>query len=500
MSAHSSNGGAAVGRTCRGCGAPLARDNTGRLCGLCLRNQQDHLLTPPAHLPDGFWDTDEFLAAFKARHIGKVLKAYRNHEHHRRIYGKAISQTTLGHWLKLDQPGISTLERARKPEVNTDVIEDYAKILHIPRRLLWIVPKGHTLATFHGHAHSQGDNNSAQLTISSPQNSTREDGESSTLLSASAKGSELLIASNIHSNDLDSLGGIVEQLAISYLASPAKPMLTQGMEVQQELASRFKVGAIRPRELADFYVALGRVSGILAYAALDFGRSDIARQHIGAAWHMAEMAEDNELKAWVRGTQSLIARFDQKWAEATFYVGDGMRYAGAGTSHLRLLSGAAQCAANLGDVERAIEYLNQAERERDTVGKDSIEGIFGFSRAKQWYYGGSSLMWLPERHALERAEKSSEAAIETWEHETHAQRSLDDEALAHIYLATARIQLHNLDGAMEAVRPILQLPADRQISWISKRVANLGSLLDSKYYSKSPEAKAARDEFRAYSA
>ncbi|WP_374213360.1 helix-turn-helix domain-containing protein [Crossiella sp. SN42] len=320
------------------------------------------------------------------------------------------------------------------------------------------------------------------------------------LLVASVKDSQKLIVSNVHERDLDSLQDVVEQLAVAYLASPARPMLTQGVELHQELMSRAKIGAIRPRELADLYLALGRVSGIMAYAALDLGRPDIARQHIDAAWHMAEMAEVDELKAWVRGTQSLVARFDQNWVDATFYIEDGLRHSGAGTSTLRLLSGAAQCAANLGDTERAIEYLDRAERERETAAQDSLEGLFGFSRAKQWYYGGSSLMWLPERHALERAEKNAELAIATWEHEPPAQRSLDDEALAHVYLATARIRLHDLDGAMEAVRPILQLPPERQISWISKRVANLADLLDSKTYSKSPQAAEAREELRAYGA
>lgn len=321
---------------------------------------------------------------------------------------------------------------------------------------------------------------------------------SRSLLIASARDSQALIASHVFERDLDSLQGVIEELAVAYLASPARPMLEQGMDVQRELAARARVGAIRPRELADLYLGLGRVSGVLAYAALDMGRADIARQHIDAAWRMADMAENDELKAWVRGTQSLIARFDQKWGEAKFYVDDGMRYAGAGTSALRLLSGAAQCAANMGDTERALEYLDQAERERESVGPDSLEGLFGFSRAKQWYYGGSSLMWLPERYALERAEKSAEAAIATWENEPVAQRSLDDEALAHVYLATARIRLRDLDGAMEAVRPILQLPPERQISWISKRVANLADLLDSKVFEKSSQAAAAREELRTY--
>ncbi|MGB3440699.1 MAG: hypothetical protein WBA97_18285 [Actinophytocola sp.] len=477
-------------RRCAGCGTILAADNSAHLCGPCSRDQRDQFRTAPACLPDDFFDTDEFHAACESEDIGKLFKAYRNHPYFIQTTGKPISQTLLARWLGVSQGLVSKLETDRS-EGYVPTLRIYAKALHMPQRVLWFkINPGHDWVIV---PRARLSNYCESDVIA-----TTSDAEISSLLTASARKSEILAVSNVHSRDLDSLGGIVEQLAIAYLASPAKSMLTQGMEVQQELASRFKLGVIRSREVADFYVALGRVSGILAYAALDLGRPGIARRHISAAWHMAEMAEDNELKAWVRGTQSLIARFDQKWAEATFYIKDGMRYAGAGTSHLRLLGGAAQCAANSGDVEQAIEFLDQAERERDTVGQDSIEGIFGFSRAKQWYYGGSSLMWLPERHALERAEKSSEAAISTWEHETYAQRSLDDEALAHVYLATARIQLHNLDGSMEAVRPILQLPADRRISWISKRVANLGALLESEYYRKSPEAKAARDEFRAY--
>jgi tetratricopeptide (TPR) repeat protein len=327
----------------------------------------------------------------------------------------------------------------------------------------------------------------------------RENSEGvASLLVASARDSNALVATHVHERDLDSLQDVVEQLAIGYLASPARPMLEQGMDVRRELTMRAKVGAIRPRELADLYLGLGRVSGILSYAALDLGRSDIARTHIETAWHMADLTEDNELKAWVRGTQSLIARFDQKWDSATSFIEDGLRYAGQGSSILRLLSGAAQCAANMGDTAHAIEYLDTAERARETIGPDSLEGLFGFSRAKQWYYGGSSLMWLPERFALERAEKSAEAAIAAWEHEPPEQRSLDDEALAHVYLATARIRLHDLDGAMDAVRPILELPPERQISWISKRVSNLAALLEDEAFNGSRQAADAREELRAY--
>ncbi len=151
MSAHGpKRGGDATSdrRSCDGCGATLARDNTGHRCSRCLRDQRDQLRTPPAHLPDDFWETADFRAAFRARHIGRVFKAYRNHPRHRQIFGKALNQATLGRWLRLEQSQVSKIENASEPELNTKVIEDYAETLHIPRHLLWIVPEGYTLSTY----------------------------------------------------------------------------------------------------------------------------------------------------------------------------------------------------------------------------------------------------------------------------------------------------------------------------------------------------------------
>jgi hypothetical protein len=259
-------------------------------------------------------------------------------------------------------------------------------------------------------------------------------------------------------------------------------------------------GAVRPGQLSDLYVALGRVCGVLAYAALDLGSPEAAATHGRAVWTMGDMAGDNNLRAWARGTQSLIARFEKNYPLAQAYVDDGLRFADVGTSEIRLLCGAAQCAANLGDSATALEQIEDARRAREHAMADPVDGLFGFSPAKQSYYSASSLMWLPERSALEIAERSAIDAIEIWQHEPVEQRSLDDESLAHVYLATARLKLGEVDGAMAAVRPIMALPEERQISWIRKRVGELGDILDNDGYRNSATASDAREELRAYGA
>jgi len=114
----------------------LAADNTALCCSTCHREQRDQLRTPPAHLKNEFFETDDLRAAFGSQHIGKVFKAYRNHPRHLQLYGKSLNQELLGRWLGLTQAQVSKLENG-KPEQNLDTLRRYAKALHLPQHLLW---------------------------------------------------------------------------------------------------------------------------------------------------------------------------------------------------------------------------------------------------------------------------------------------------------------------------------------------------------------------------
>jgi hypothetical protein len=113
----------------------LAADNTTRLCGRCHREHNDLLDTPPPP-STGFFDTDEFRAAFESQHIGKVFKAYRNHPRWHQLLGKPLSQELLARWLGISQGHVSRLETL-KPEQYIDALQQYAVTLHLPPQLLW---------------------------------------------------------------------------------------------------------------------------------------------------------------------------------------------------------------------------------------------------------------------------------------------------------------------------------------------------------------------------
>lgn len=313
----------------------------------------------------------------------------------------------------------------------------------------------------------------------------------------SEREARLLLAIEPDMTDVDSINESVADLAVAYLANPPEPMFEQAIALRSELLRRLKAGAIHPSEKTDLYVGLGRVSGVLSYATLDLGQASTAMLHSEVARKMGTIAGSDDLVAWAYGTESLIERFDQHYEHARNLLLSAEPYAGKGSSPIRVLCGLAQCSANLGDAAAAMEYIKLAQKAREKAEDDALEGLFGFSPAKQEYYTASALMWLSDEQALREAERSATNAIAIWEHEPVEQRSLDDESLAHVYLATARIKLGEIDGAMEAVRPVLNLPEERQISWIRKRVGQLSDIItrDSRYrYSHT--AAAAIDELR----
>jgi hypothetical protein len=63
---------------------------------------------------------------------------------------------------------------------------------------------------------------------------------------------------------------------------------------------------------------------------------------------------------------------------------------------------------------------------------------------------------------------------------------------------TVRLKLGEIEGGLEAVRPIMSLPEDRQISWIHARLSDLSQILGQERYRNSAAAVRARDELQAY--
>ncbi|MGW2080601.1 helix-turn-helix domain-containing protein [Streptomyces sp. NPDC001939] len=285
--------------------------------------------------------------------------------------------------------------------------------------------------------------------------------------------------------DIAELEDGVSAMAIGYLASPPGPMMERALMLRGEAVERLRSGRHRAGDRSDLYMAAGRLSGVLAYALLDMGDAVEALAHASAAGRCALFAGDAELAAWAAGTKSLIARFQGDYGQALEFVRDGYQWVGSGhgTGETRLRCGEAQCLANLGGSRAANKALDAAKLAREKIRReDSLGGLFGFSQAKQSYYAGSSLIWLEGGHDAERAAREATEAIELWKSGPAEERSFDDERLAHIYLATARVQLDDVEGAADALVSVLSLPVEDQISWIVKRMDRVAGMLRAPRY------------------
>ena len=98
----------ASSRYCNGCGAVLASDNSEAACRPCQRAAQETSQSPP-DVPADFWQAGQMRDALEARHIGHVVRAYRNHAFHGRRH---IPQEMMARWLCVSQAQLSRIKAA----------------------------------------------------------------------------------------------------------------------------------------------------------------------------------------------------------------------------------------------------------------------------------------------------------------------------------------------------------------------------------------------------
>lgn len=122
----------ASSRYCIGCGAVLASDNSEAACRPCQRAAQETSQSPPV-VPASFWQADQIRDALEARHMGHVVRAYRDHPFHG---GRRIPQEMMARWLCVSQAQLSRIEAGR-PLQDLERLIQWAALLRIPRELLW---------------------------------------------------------------------------------------------------------------------------------------------------------------------------------------------------------------------------------------------------------------------------------------------------------------------------------------------------------------------------
>lgn len=366
------------GRTpCPGCGTVLAADNTANVCGRCYREKQrDQLQKPPAVMDEQFFETDDFRAAFKSQHIGKVCKAYRNSPRHHRIIGKTLNQETLGRWLGLTQAQVSKLENG-KPEYNLEVLRHYAQILRIPQRLLWFDLPG------------QSRFDQPQSTVVSEAEKVRE------------RLAEMLSATLASEDSATDWEHTVYRLGRDTRWRPPElltPELLANLDEVRNVYSRATSSHVQRR----FARVAAQLSGLMSLTLLKTDDQAASLNWARTARLFSSQTNDPELRSWVQAQEA----YYHFYADNVHAAVDAARYAqeitnsnpGVGSALAAALE--ARAHALQGNKPEALRAIGDAEEYTVNLNDESaIASAFGYNEAQLRFHQSSALAQLGEARA-----------------------------------------------------------------------------------------------------
>ncbi|MEU0096882.1 XRE family transcriptional regulator [Kribbella sp. NPDC006257] len=261
----------------------------------------------------------------------------------------------------------------------------------------------------------------------------------------------------------------VRHVAKAYPQRPLPEILGQLVETQ-DLVFALLESRQRPEHLRQLYFLGGVTGGLLAKASHDLGNPHAALTQARTAFLCADNADHHGLRAWVRGLQSLVSYWAGNPHDSVRYAQLGAGYAeqANSTTSVWLPVSEARAWAALGNADATRAALERAENAWGTVVEgddlDEMGGLCTFGRNRQLYYAADALAWLPGER--ETAERYSRQAVDAYTDQSHPEWAFGDAAGSHAAMAITRIANGELDGAADAIAPVLGLPTERRINGV----------------------------------
>ncbi len=290
--------------------------------------------------------------------------------------------------------------------------------------------------------------------------------------------------SNVHPANLEQIKADVRELAIDFVSEPAVPVVLRARVLRDQTFDLLD-GRQWPQYSRDLYLLAGQLCGLLAVASGDFfGRYDAAATQCRTAWLCAEMADQNELRSWVRALQSGIAFWAGRWSEAANFARDSRQSAGTAPSAARAAALEARALARLNDDAGVRRAVAESEAARDLPASEDAVGVMDFSESNRVRCAGSAYLWLGD-HAT--AQRHLERALVAYERN-------DPHAYAHLTavrmdLAGARLVAGDIAGAADSLRPVLTTIPERRLAGAARRALALRALLAGSDHRDSPVAQ-----------
>ncbi len=309
--------------------------------------------------------------------------------------------------------------------------------------------------------------------------------------------------SSIGPETLGQIHDEVRRLTAAYPRLALPTLLGDLVEVQDLTFRLLEHGRVKPLQARELYLLAGITSGMLAKASHDLGNPNAAMMQARTAFVCADNADHHAMRAWVRSLQSLISYWAGRPAEAADYATLGQSAAGdvRGTTGVWLACLSARAHALIGDAEATRTAIQQAEDARAAVEPDDLDafgGIMTFPVPRQLYYVAEATVHLGDDPAL--GESRSEAAVTAYRDASEDEWAFGDEAGAQTDLALARIARGEIEGAIEAVRPVLDLPIEQRNFGITSSAQRVHAALHADGRRSGGVAADLREEIEAFTA
>ncbi|MCH7229982.1 hypothetical protein L0U85_03780 [Glycomyces sp. L485] len=269
---------------------------------------------------------------------------------------------------------------------------------------------------------------------------------------------------------VDQLMDDLAAIARDYQVKPIGEILPSLTQLQDDAFTLVETKKLRPQFARDLYLVAGVTTGLLAKASHDLAKPNAAVTQARAAYLCAEQADHDGLRAWIHGLQALVCYWAGRHTYALQHTRHGATFAkrSGGTSVVWLYAAEARSMAALGDFSGAEETILQAQDAREGVEGDDLDnlgGICTFGLPRQQYYAADALAWSPaaadqaKSHAIESLESHRKLG-ENYAF-SDASGAAADLAIAHINSASP-----DLDGALTAIQPVLDLAPGQRINGI----------------------------------
>jgi transcriptional regulator with XRE-family HTH domain len=278
-------------------------------------------------------------------------------------------------------------------------------------------------------------------------------------------------------------------------AAPVLPLLLDTRRLRDRVTARLRAHT-RLDQARDLYLLAAQVCGLLAWETADLGDYRSADTHAWTAWMCAEQAGHDGARAWVRATQSKLAYWDGRYTESAQFAEDGLNYDTADSARVMLALFRARALARTGQQGDARQALSQADTERSrATAPDLLSGTWSTPPIRYYGIAANTQMLLEAPRqvladaqqviALTDAAPASERRIRTYAH-------------ARVDSAIAHLQQDELDGAVTALRPVLDLPPDVRNDPVLQHLARVRRLLAQPSYAEAPLALDAQEEIEDF--